>query len=111
MVFRFRLSCALSEPQSMSLFRGQQRGRERSAATPFDRDKYVQPSPPLSDDMYGEQVPPSVAALVSHLEECGMQTEDLFGGDPSVREINDVLDELRVSDGGADLYAVTQSNS
>ena len=39
-----------------------------------------------------------------------MQTEDLFGGDPSVREINDVLDELRVSDGGADLYAVTQSN-
>ena len=41
-------------------------GGRRAAA--FDRERYVQASPPLEDDMYGELVPPTIAELVSHLE-------------------------------------------
>lgn len=39
-----------------------------------------------------------------------MQTEDLFAGDPAVIEINDVIDELRETQGGADLYHLTRGD-
>ena len=39
-------------------------------------------------------LPPTISAIVVHLEAVGTGTEDLFGGDPTVRMINDVLDEL-----------------
>ena len=46
--------------------------------------RYVQPSPPLVDDMYADLVPQIVQQLVSYLEITGPTTEDLFGGDPCV---------------------------
>ena len=56
--------------------------------------RYVQPSPPLVDDMYADLVPQIVQQLVSYLEITGPTTEDLFGGDPSIRQINDLIDEV-----------------
>jgi hypothetical protein len=92
-----------------SRFRAPARGGP-PAPPPLDREKFVQPSPPLTDDMYGELVPPTIASLLGHLEEVGMQVEDLFAGDPSVIEINDVLDELRETEGGADLHELTRGD-
>ena len=44
-------------------------------------DKQVQPSPSLDSDVYGEQTPPAIAALIAHLEQAGLQTPDLFAAD------------------------------
>ena len=59
-----------------------------------DRDTYVQPSPPLSDDVYAEPIPEPVQTLIAYLQQAGPRTPELFGGDPSVRAINDLLDGL-----------------
>lgn len=61
------------------------------------RDTYLLESAALAadDDVYGEKVPPAVELLISYLEHAGLGTPELFAGDPSVREINDVIDALR----------------
>ena len=61
--------------------------------------------------MYGEAVPPVLSALIAHLEEAGQQVEDLFGGDPRVRDLNDLIDELHAGGSGVDLYAVTRGDA
>ena len=72
--------------------------------------RYVQPSPPLVDDMYAELVPQIVQQLVSYLEITGPTTEDLFGGDPSIRQINDLIDDLNAAGEHADVDQVSRGN-
>jgi hypothetical protein len=83
----------------------------RGAPQAFDRERYIIPSPPLDDDMYGDLVPPTIAELVSYLEVDGVATPDLFGADPRVRDINGVLDELRAASINVDVHAVCRGES
>ena len=109
---RARLLLQSTQPSTNLAMPLSPRSRSRAAAAMVDRDRYVLTSPPLEDDMYGELVPPAIAQLISHLESCGNATEDLFGGDPRVRDINDVLDELRASGGsGVDVDNLTRGDS
>ena len=57
--------------------------------------------------MYGELVPPTIAELVSYLELQGPHVDHLFGGDPAVRDINDLLDDVRA---GADLHVLSRGD-
>jgi len=75
-----------------------------------DKDRYVQPSPYLVDDTYVELVPQIVQQLVSYLEITGPTTEDLFGGDPSIRQINDLIDDLNAAGEHADVDQVSRGN-
>ena len=72
--------------------------------------RYVQPSPPLVDDMYADLVPQIVQQLVSYLEITGPTTEDLFGGDPSIRQINDLIDDLNAAGEHADVDQLSRGN-
>ena len=67
-----------------------QGARERRGV---DRDTEIQPSPPLHGDVYGEQIPRVVDETIAYLE-CVSQPS-LFFGEPSVREINDLIDAIR----------------
>jgi len=60
------------------------------------REEYVYESPPLppDEDVYSEKIPAAVELLISYLEVAGLSTDDLFGGDPTVRELNDVIGSL-----------------
>ena len=51
------------------------------------REEYVYESPPLppDEDVYSEKIPAAVELLISYLEVAGLSTDDLFGGDPTVR--------------------------
>ena len=85
------------------------------AAAPHSRwwsphGRYVQPSPPLVDDMYAEQVPQIVQQLVAYLEITGPTTEDLFGGDPSIRQINDLIDDLSAAGEHADVDRISRGS-
>ena len=84
--------------------------RRPAQPPPLDRDRFVQASPPLDEDMYGELVPSTIALLISHLEVVGPSTDELFGGDPQIRDINDILDELRAGGRGVDLHALTRGD-
>ena len=72
---------------------------------------YLNDSPPLSsnDDVYGEKVPQAVELLVSYLEVAGLSTPELFAGDPSVSEINSVIDALRAGR-SSDVGSVTRGS-
>lgn len=88
------------------------RSQPRSRPPPFDREKFVAPSPPLdSADMYGELCPPVLAGLLSHLELVGPRTEDLFMGNPRVRDINDVLEGVHEAGPHADVEHITRGDA
>ena len=60
--------------------------------------------------MYAELVPQIVQQLVSYLEITGPTTEDLFGGDLSIRQINDLIDDLNAAGEHADVDQVSRGN-
>ena len=60
--------------------------------------------------MYAELVPQIVQQLVSYLEITGPTTEDLFGGEPSIRQINDLIDDLNAAGEHADVDQVARGN-
>ena len=49
------------------------------------------------------------ASLLAHIEQYGMQVEYLFSSDPSIRQLNDVID-LLASNPDASLAAPTRNN-
>ena len=69
-----------------------QGARERRGV---DRDTEIQPSPPLQGDAYGEQIPRVVDETIAYLEHSCVSQPSLFFGEPSVREINDLIDAIR----------------
>ena len=69
-----------------------QGARERRGV---DRDTEIQPSPPLQGDIYGEQIPRVVDETIAYLEHSCVSQPSLFFGEPSVREINDLIDAIR----------------
>jgi hypothetical protein len=75
------------------------------------REAYLNESPPLAgdDDIYSDKVPRTIELLISYLEVAGLATPELFGGDPSVQEINDVIDRLRTGH-SPDVAAVTRES-
>ena len=69
-----------------------QGARERRGV---ERDTEIQPSPPLQGDAYGEQIPRVVDETIAYLEHSCVSQPSLFFGEPSVREINDLIDAIR----------------
>ena len=53
--------------------------------------------------MYADAVPVVVQQLITFLEVVGLTTPDLFAGDPTVRDINDLIDDLNAMGEHADV--------
>mgnify|MGYP002630967201 CR=1 FL=1 len=150
------VSLLAQSPRHEEMWRGGG-GNGRKPPPRIDKDAYIQPSPPLVDDMYGELVPQVrqrthlchsmcntladltkspltprcarsarsaacsisqlprgavvqvFASLLGHIEQVGMGVEGLFAGDPSVRQLNDVIDLMHTSP-DAPLANVTRGN-